>query len=384
MTNSYPSGSAGVPDSSMPTGAPGYAQRRFSYASIVSGTALASSSAYLPPARAGALSYLLNPQSAFTYEPGSHNTASAHHRTFDMDMNTNGASHGRSGSWGRQLPSFSSAFGSLSNSYGYGGFGAGNIDHFFTPSYLRGSNYVQRLEEIHRARVQARKDGPSNHSSQPGSLSTSASSISLHTKMAPSHRGMTYDLIEKAPPVDEEGLAPLPSKWNNHDKNGGLELLSDGQEVKFIGLKPTADRDHEAYAVRADHVMPPQCGIYYFEVTILTRKREEYVVIFSDRFAVLTWYRSSIGIGFSSKNVPLSRLPGWEPESWAYHGDDGHSFCCQSSGKHYGPPFGAGDIIGCGINFKTGSAFFTKNGDHLGSSLNVPTRNVFNQLLVRD
>ena len=76
--------------------------------------------------------------------------------------------------------------------------------------------------------------------------------------------------------------------------------------------------------------------------------------------------RSSIGIGFSSKNVPLSRLPGWEPESWAYHGDDGHSFCCQSSGKHYGPPFSAGDIIGCGVNFRTGAAFFTKNGDHLG------------------
>jgi hypothetical protein len=64
--------------------------------------------------------------------------------------------------------------------------------------------------------------------------------------------------------------------------------------------------------------------------------------------------------------VPLTRLPGWEPDSWAYHGDDGHSFCCQSSGKHYGPPFTAGDIIGCGVNFRTGSAFFTKNGDHLG------------------
>jgi hypothetical protein len=80
----------------------------------------------------------------------------------------------------------------------------------------------------------------------------------------------------------------------------------------------------------------------------------------------LTCNRSSIGIGFSGKSVPLSRLPGWEPDSWAYHGDDGHSFCCQSSGKHYGPPFTAGDIIGCGVNFRTGSAFFTKNGDHLG------------------
>ena len=63
----------------------------------------------------------------------------------------------------------------------------------------------------------------------------------------------------------------------------------------------------------------------------------------------------------------LTRLPGWEPESYAYHGDDGHSYCSQSSGKAYGPPFTAGDVIGCGVNFRTGSAFFTKNGDHLGA-----------------
>jgi hypothetical protein len=71
--------------------------------------------------------------------------------------------------------------------------------------------------------------------------------------------------------------------------------------------------------------------------------------------------------------VPLSRLPGWEPDSWAYHGDDGHSFCCQSSGKSYGPRFTAGDIIGCGVNFRTGSAFFTKNGDHLGMLTQLKT-----------
>ena len=66
--------------------------------------------------------------------------------------------------------------------------------------------------------------------------------------------------------------------------------------------------------------------------------------------------------------MPLTRSPGLEPESWAYHGDDGHTYCCQASGKHYGPPYGTGDVIGCGINFRTGSAFFTKNGDNLGMS----------------
>jgi hypothetical protein len=88
---------------------------------------------------------------------------------------------------------------------------------------------------------------------------------------------MTYDLIEKAPPLEDEILPPLPSKWNNQDKHAALEVLSDGQEAKFAGPKPERDRDLEAYAVRADHPMPPQCGIYYFEVTIISRKREEHV-----------------------------------------------------------------------------------------------------------
>jgi hypothetical protein len=195
-----------------------------------------------------------------------------------MDFTTNGGGHGRSGSWGRggQLPSFSSAFGLLMNGHGYGGFGGGHMDQFFIPSYLKGSKYVQKLEEAHKAKWSAHKEGHSAQSSQPGSLSTSASSINLHAKMAPSHRGMTYDLIEKAPPLEDEILPPLPSKWNNQDKHGALEVLSDGQEVKFTGPKPERDRDHEAYAIRADYPMPPQCGIYYFEVTIISRKREEY------------------------------------------------------------------------------------------------------------
>lgn len=77
---------------------------------------------------------------------------------------------------------------------------------------------------------------------------------------------------------------------------------------------------------------------------------------------------ATIGIGFSSKNVALSRTPGWEVESWGYHGDDGNCFASQNTGKNYGPPFTTGDVIGCGVNFRTGCAFFTKNGTFLGKS----------------
>ena len=73
-----------------------------------------------------------------------------------------------------------------------------------------------------------------------------------------------------------------------------------------------------------------------------------------------------IGVGFSGSKVALSRIPGWEPDSFAYHGDDGQIFNNTTSGKNYGPKFGTLDVIGCGINFRTNTAFFTKNGHMLG------------------
>ncbi|KAF1813678.1 SPRY-domain-containing protein [Eremomyces bilateralis CBS 781.70] len=77
---------------------------------------------------------------------------------------------------------------------------------------------------------------------------------------------------------------------------------------------------------------------------------------------------STIAIGFSGPRVTLNRLPGWESESWAYHGDDGHAFCCTHSGKEYGPKYSTLDVIGCGVNFRTGCAFYTKNGVYLGTA----------------
>lgn len=82
---------------------------------------------------------------------------------------------------------------------------------------------------------------------------------------------------------------------------------------------------------------------------------------------LITICSTTIAIGFSSKSVSLNRAPGWEPESWGFHGDDGHIFASQNVGKHYEKPFSGGDTIGCGVNFRTQSAFFTKNGKCLGT-----------------
>jgi len=59
-------------------------------------------------------------------------------------------------------------------------------------------------------------------------------------------------------------------------------------------------------------------------------------------------------------------MPGWEKESWGYHGDDGNTFTSSSVGTPFGPLFTTGDVIGCGIDFTLRKAFYTKNGALLG------------------
>jgi Ran-binding protein 9/10 len=217
---------------------------------------------------------------------------------------------------------------------------------FFVPSYLRKSRYVSKLEAAHRAKLAAQREASSVHSSNNISLSTHSSNANLH-RMAPSHRGMTYDIIESAPPNEDDSLVPLPSRWNDMDKYPGLDIIQDGMEVRYNG--PSNKHEQEAATARADHPMSPQCGIYYFEVEIKSKTKD-----------------GMIAVGFSSHRASLERLPGWESESWAYHGDDGKSYFGEGTGKAYGPTFGVGDVIGCGLDFASGCAFFTKNGRNLG------------------
>jgi hypothetical protein len=83
---------------------------------------------------------------------------------------------------------------------------------------------------------------------------------------------MTHDIIERAPvPVYEDAPAALPSRWSHTDKFGGLELTPDGLELRYQGMSKTHD---EAAAVRADHPMPRECGIYYYEVTVASKGKD--------------------------------------------------------------------------------------------------------------
>ncbi|ATY59845.1 Ran-binding [Cordyceps militaris] len=218
---------------------------------------------------------------------------------------------------------------------------------FFTPSYLKSSTYMHKLQEAHRSRIHSRQEQKRN-----GAVSSS-NGFSSDLLPRGSHRGLSHTVIERGIVSDDrDGLASLPMRLNKSDMSGGLEILSDGLGVKYLEIKGQLDRENDAYGIRADHHIPMQCGLYYFEVQIVHTLPNE----------------TFICIGFSTKAASTARPVGWEPESWGYHADDGRCFAGQNVGRPFASGYSAGDVVGCGINFRNRTAFYTKNGVNLGTA----------------
>ncbi|KAK1216717.1 hypothetical protein PQX77_020646 [Marasmius sp. AFHP31] len=220
---------------------------------------------------------------------------------------------------------------------------------FERPSYLDHSALRHLLQtETPSSLPPSRKadNRPSNtrgYSSSPSIDSDEESTASPPPRDIPTRSGTS------TPTISPDQALKLPTRWSDQFKHHILNLSSDGRELTYSGTGNT-DREREAAAAaRTVQSIPPACGIYYFEVEI--RSKDE---------------KAHISVGFAGSDVRTSRLPGWEPNSWGYHGDDGCSFAAEKNGTKYGPTFGLGDVIGCGIDFTTHKAFYTKNGDMIG------------------
>eukprot|EP00038_Savillea_parva_P031779 m.90395 g.90395 ORF g.90395 m.90395 type:complete len:431 (+) comp9858_c0_seq2:253-1545(+) len=137
---------------------------------------------------------------------------------------------------------------------------------------------------------------------------------------------------------------PVPTCWNEKDKSPLLEVTQ-GLQVRYQGR---GDSDKDAASVRANHPISPSLGLFYFEVTIRDKGRDGY-----------------IGIGLCTASTNTNRLPGWEKNSYGYHGDDGNAFSCSGTGNEYGPQFTTNDVIGCCVNYFDFTCFYTKNGTKL-------------------
>ena len=126
--------------------------------------------------------------------------------------------------------------------------------------------------------------------------------------------------------------------------------------------------DKDAASVRANTCTPSNKAIFYFEVEVISSGREGYIgahthlvsppmhevcnrcrwwahrsiMLLDSVEETLTACIHTTGVGFCTADVNMDRLPGWEPQSYGYHGDDGNAFRSDGKGRRYGPTFGTG------------------------------------------
>ncbi|BGP33961.1 hypothetical protein JCM10296v2_005770 [Rhodotorula toruloides] len=249
---------------------------------------------------------------------------------------------------------------------------------FSVPRYLRhASLYEGRFETVPRLLVDEGVPAFDEMSTSLSGKGKGRASLSLALGVGDSMASTSASTSARSSGANNSSSVPpilLPTCWDADDRCSLLEITSDRMGVSFAGSAKYGDRD--AAAIRANRPVPPQAGIYYYEVTILDKGVSGY-----------------IGIGLSHRTVSLSRLPGWEDKSYGYHADDGRAFCSQGTGEPFGPTFTTGDVIGCGVDWTGagppvtdkersglrgaaakeaaangggGRAFFTKNGEFIG------------------
>jgi len=110
-------------------------------------------------------------------------------------------------------------------------------------------------------------------------------------------------------------------------------------------------------SIRANHPVPKNRLIYYFEITVLN-----------------TGISKKIGIGFTGSCYNPGRQPGWDANTYGYHGDDGCKFSGNSArGEQFGPEFEVNDVVGAGVHLGRNEIFFTCGAPHRGSWLGPGT-----------
>ena len=75
--------------------------------------------------------------------------------------------------------------------------------------------------------------------------------------------------------------------WSHKDKYNFIGLSQSNLRVQYRGHGKT---HKDASSVRATHAIPASCGIYYFEVTIVSKGRDGYM-----------------GVGLSAQGVNMNR-----------------------------------------------------------------------------
>ena len=113
----------------------------------------------------------------------------------------------------------------------------------------------------------------------PPSSSSTSTPISSYTPSFPlpsylRHSSYSF-LFSTTPSSSLPNSIPLPTSWDPLDKCALLELSSNSLECSFRGSAKYGDRD--AAAVRANHSVPTETGVWYFEVEVLNKGVSGYI-----------------------------------------------------------------------------------------------------------
>ncbi|KAK9470433.1 CTLH/CRA C-terminal to lish motif domain-containing protein [Dipodascopsis tothii] len=232
---------------------------------------------------------------------------------------------------------------------------------YWYPEYLAGTCYADLVDSI-RAQASADDTQPAEASTAPqtlyGLLHADERPLGLEAAVEPAAAAKAAARDADAGgdgPTATAGSAvlPLPGAWSAADVAAQITVAG-GVDAEY---KATAGKsgDSDAAAVRADHAIPREAGVFYFEVEVLARGKDRYAG--GGRAD-----GSAIAIGLATATASLAKMPGWTADTWGYSAADGHVFEGKNIGKAYGPQYTAGDTVGCAVNFRTGAVFFTKNG----------------------
>lgn len=149
-------------------------------------------------------------------------------------------------------------------------------------------------------------------------------------------------MFRATPDEEEDDVEEEPTHLNTNTCSLYLVVSTDKLTARY-----TVDGRHgnDVGAIQANRPAPSRRLLYYFEMTVKDRGQKGYTTI-----------------GFTDEHFKNSRQPGWEVNSYGYHGDDGKLYHGQGRGEPYGQEFTTGDTVGAGINYAAQEIFFTRNG----------------------
>ncbi|XP_043713811.1 ran-binding protein M homolog isoform X2 [Telopea speciosissima] len=157
-----------------------------------------------------------------------------------------------------------------------------------------------------------------------------------------------FSLRQGTGDMDVEEVEEVPTHLNTINSSGGFLVVSmDKLSVQYTSVNL---HGHDVGVVQANCPAPVKRLMYYFEI-----------------FVKNAGAKGQIAIGFTNEHFKMRRQPGWEANSYGYHGDDGLLYRGQGKGETFGPTFTSGDTVGGGINYASQEFFFTKNGKLVGT-----------------